>query len=205
MVLLSCLSAKGGLVNDWIHAVDSTTVLWGQTIAYTAYCLAIISLVAWFASRLTRQASRITISPKVFYTWVGFLTLLGVTLHVVTYNTIPWVKDDLSGNPNTAATYAITIGNHAWQIPGGRLDVPCDQLVKFSVTTEDLTYGFGVFRQDNSMVTQMQVVPGHPNDLLWTFTRDGVYDIRSTEYSGPAGYRIVADDAIVVTGCEKKG
>lgn len=192
-------------MNDWIHNVDSSTVLWGQTIVYTAYCLVIISLVAWFASRLTHEKSRITIGAKVFYTWVGFLTLLGVSLHIITYNTIPWVKDDLGGNPNVAATFPITIADHAWQIPGGKLAVPCGKLVKFSVTSGDLTYGFGIFRQDNSMVTQMQVVPGHPNDLLWTFTQDGVYDIRSTEYSGPAGYRIVAEDAIVVTGCTKEG
>lgn len=192
-------------MNDWIHNVDSTTVLWGQTIVYTAYCLAIISLIAWFASRLTKGKSRFNISPKVFYTWVGFLTLLGVSLHIITYNTIPWVKDDLGGNPNVAATFKITIANHAWQIPGGKLDVPCDKLVKFSVTSQDLTYGFGIFRQDNSMVTQMQVVPGHANDLLWTFTENGTYDIRSTEYSGPAGYRIVAEDAVVVSGCAQKG
>ena len=51
----------------------------------------------------------------------------------------------------------------------------------------DLTYGFGLFRPDNSMVFQMQVVPGHRNDILWQFDRPGVYTIRSTEYSGPAG------------------
>ena len=192
-------------MNDWIHNVDSTTVLWGQTIVYTAYCLVIISLVAWFASGLTHTRSRLNVSPKVFYVWVGFLTVLGVSLHVITYNTIPWVKDDLHGNPNVAATFEIGIADHAWKIPGGRLEVPCNKLVKFSVTSDDLTYGFGVFRSDNSMITQMQVVPGHPNDLLWTFTKNGTYDIRSTEYSGPAGYKIIADDAIVVSGCEQEG
>lgn len=192
-------------MNDWIHNVDSSTVLWGQTIIYTAYCLVIISLMGWFAAGLTGTKGRLTVGPKVFYTWVGFLTVLGVSLHIITYNTIPWVKDDLHGNSDTAATYDIRIANHAWEIPGGTLQVPCDELVKFSVTSGDLTYGFGVFGQDNSMLTQMQVVPGHANDLLWTFTRNGTYDIRSTEYSGPAGYRIVADDALVVTGCEQEG
>ncbi len=188
-------------MNDWIRQVDSTTVLWGQTIIYTAYSLAIISLVAWLALKLTKQESRLRVSPKMFYTWVGFLTVLGVSLHVITYNTIPWVKDDLGGNPNVAASYDITIANHAWSIPGGKLQVPCDKLVRFSVTSGDLTYGFGIFRKDHSMITQMQVVPGHPNDLLWTFNRNGTYDIRSTEYSGPAGYHIVATDAVVVAGC----
>ena len=190
-------------MNDWIHRVDSTTVLWGQTIVYTLYCVVILMLVGWFSTRLTHKESAHTVSPKMFYTWVGFLVVLGVSLHVVTYNTIPWVKDDLAGTTNVAATYPITIADHTWKIPGAPLAVPCDKLVKFSVTSADLTYGFGIFRADNSMVTQMQVVPGHPNDLLWTFTRNGTFDIRSTEYSGPAGYHIVAKGAVVVTGCQE--
>jgi cytochrome c oxidase subunit 2 len=47
----------------------------------------------------------------------------------------------------------------------------------------------------------MQVVPGHNNDVLWEFTKDATYSIRSTEYSGPAGYQMVVEDAVRVTGC----
>jgi cytochrome c oxidase subunit 2 len=49
------------------------------------------------------------------------------------------------------------------------------------------------------MVFQMQVLPGHLNDLLWVFDRAGVYSIRSTEYSGPAGIGMIVPDAVVVT------
>jgi len=37
--------------------VDSQMVLTGQTIAYTAYCIVIISLVAWFALKVTGKAA----------------------------------------------------------------------------------------------------------------------------------------------------
>jgi cytochrome c oxidase subunit 2 len=60
--------------------------------------------------------------------------------------------------------------------------------VLFDVTSHDLTYGFGLFRKDGSMVFQMQVVPKHKNTLLWTFKECGKFDIRSTEYAGPAQY-----------------
>ncbi len=59
------------------------------------------------------------------------------------------------------------------------------------MTSKDLTYGFGLFRQDNSMLFQMQVLPGHVNDILWVFDRPGVYTIRSTEYSRPAGIGMI--------------
>jgi cytochrome c oxidase subunit II len=180
--------------------VESNTVLWGQTIIYTAYCLAIISLVGWFALKITQKESRLKIKDTHFYVWVGFLTLLGVSLHIVTYNTIPWVPDDLHGG-NAQKTYAISVSDHKFTLPAAQLDVPCNTLVKFSVTSTDLTYGFGLFRKDNSMVMQMQVVPGHANDLLWTFKSDGVFTIRSTEYSGPKGYQMIVPDAVRVTGC----
>ena len=67
------------------------------------------------------------------------------------------------------------------------------------MTSADLTYGFGLFRADHSMLFQMQVVPGHTNDILWQFDKPGVYTIRSTEYSGPAGLDMTVKDAVVVS------
>ena len=72
------------------------------------------------------------------------------------------------------------------------------ELVLFDVTSHDLTYGFGVFRQDNSMVFQMQVVPGHKNQILWEFVKPGLYNIRSTEYSGHKGIDMIVSEAIRV-------
>ena len=66
------------------------------------------------------------------------------------------------------------------------------------MTTEDLTYGFGVFRADDTMVFQMQVVPGHKNQVLWVFTEPGTFGIRSTEYSGPKGVGMVLDNVLEV-------
>ena len=70
------------------------------------------------------------------------------------------------------------------------------------VTSKDLTYGFGIFRQDHTLVTQMQVVPDSRNDLMWKFGKNGTYYIRSTEYSGPKGAHMFVEDAVVVSGCD---
>lgn len=183
--------------------VDSHTVLWGQTIVYTAYCLAILAVVEWFALRITTPADHPPkVPPRLFYSFVGLLVLIGVSLHIITFNTIPWVPDDLHGDSVQAArTYPIIVQDHRYVLPEQQLQVPCGQVVRFSVTSGDLTYGFGLFRSDNSMVTQMQVVPGHPNNLVWTFQKNGVYSIRSTEYSGPKGDAMIVKDAVQVTGC----
>jgi cytochrome c oxidase subunit II len=179
--------------------VDSKMVLTGQTIAYTAYCIVIIMLVAWFAWRVTGKGNGKSVKPALFYTFVGFLTVLGVSLHIITFNTIPWAKVDLNRSDyNPDKTFNISVKNHQFILPPEKMVINVNDKVLFDVKSEDLTYGFGLFREDNSMLFQMQVVPGHRNDVIWEFDRTGVYSIRSTEYSGPEGVFMIVKDAVEV-------
>jgi cytochrome c oxidase subunit 2 len=180
--------------------VDSSMVLWGQTLAYTLYSLAIIAVVGWFASRVTREGRGRGVTSLIFYSFAGFLVVCGVSLHIVTYKTIPWAPLDLNRASITPdRTFAITAARHTFALPSPKLRAECGEKVLFDVTSKDLTYGFGLFRQDHSMVFQMQVLPGHANDILWVFDRPGVYTIRSTEYSGPAGIAMIVPDAVEIT------
>jgi cytochrome c oxidase subunit 2 len=184
--------------------VDSSVVLYGQTIAYTLYCLAIILLMSWFAANITRTGKQRPVSRAVFYAFVAFLAILGVSLHIITYNTIPWTKVDLHRNAYTPdRTFVITVDNHKFLLPPEGIRVRKGDLVLFDVKSNDLTYGFGLFRKDNSMLFQMQVVPGHRNDILWRFEKPGVYTIRSTEYSGPKGAEMIVADAVEVVDSGK--
>ncbi len=183
--------------------VDSTTVLWGQTIIYTIYVVVIMLVVGWFAYRVTHDGPA-KVNPKLFYGFVGLLALIGMSLHLVTYNTIPWVAEDLHGQDLVVAkSFDISVNDHTFALPADVLEVPCGERVEFNVVSDDLTYGFGVFRPDSSMVFQMQVVPWRDdNRIKWTFSENGSYTIRSTEYSGPEGDQMILPDAINVTGCE---
>jgi cytochrome c oxidase subunit II len=180
--------------------VDSKMVLTGQTLAYTFYCIVIILLIVWFSIKVTGKGKGVSVRPALFYTFVGFLTVLGVSLHLITFNTIPWAEMDLNSSDYTPdKTFVITVKDHQFTLPSEKLLINVNDKVLFDVQSADLTYGFGLFRSDNSMVFQMQVVPGHRNDILWHFDREGVYTIRSTEYSGPAGVFMIKKDAVQVT------
>ncbi|NWF88077.1 MAG: cytochrome C oxidase subunit II [Ignavibacteriaceae bacterium] len=179
--------------------VDSNTVLTGQTFAYTFYVLAIMLLMAWFAYKVTKNEKSKEIKPVLFYSLVGFLVLLGVSLHIITHETIPWKPLDLNRSDIKAdKTFNITVSNHKFNLPQEKMVVKVNDKVSFNVTSEDLTYGFGLFREDNTMVFQMQVLPGHNNDILWQFDRPGVYSIRSTEYSGPKGISMIEKNVVEV-------
>lgn len=182
--------------------VDSSKVLWGQTIVYTLYAVVILLLMGWFAYRVTREGRSTAVRPGLFYGFVGFLVVLGVSLHIVTYNTIPWSPLDVHRTQIQAdKVFEITIADHKFSLPSSKLVIDCNDRVLFDVTSKDLTYGFGLFRSDSSMLFQMQVVPGHRNDLLWEFGKNGVYTIRSTEYSGPEGIDMAVPEAVEVVGC----
>ncbi|MFA7421753.1 MAG: hypothetical protein WCZ90_18870 [Melioribacteraceae bacterium] len=180
--------------------VDSNVVLTGQTIAYTLYVLAIMSLMGWFGYKITRDGTTKQIKPIIFYTFVGFLVVLGVSLHIVTHETIPWKPMDLDRAEIKAdREFTINVANHKFELPAEKMVIKKNEKVRFNVTSADLTYGFGLFRQDNTMVFQMQVLPGHNNDILWQFDKEEIYSIRSTEYSGWKGINMIVRDAVVVT------
>jgi cytochrome c oxidase subunit 2 len=179
--------------------VDPKTVLWGQTVAYTFYCLAIMAVVAWFAYKITRKGHGKPFPPGLFYAFFALLVVLGVSLHIVTHKTIPWKALDLERHKIVAdREFRISIVDHAFELPARPMIIKKGETVRFSVTSDDLTYGFGLFRPDNSMLFQMQVLPGHGNDILWRFDRPGRYAIRSTEYSGWKGLRMTVPDAVEV-------
>ena len=178
--------------------VDSALVLKGQTIAYTCYTVVIMLVMAWFALRVTKTGKS-KVKPALFYTFVGFLTALGVSLHIITFNTIPWSEMDLNRHEITPdKSFAIDVANHKFLLPEEKMVIEVGDIVEFDVTSKDLTYGFGLFREDNTMLFQMQVVPGHRNDILWKFLKPGVYTIRSTEYSGPKGIAMIEENAVEV-------
>jgi cytochrome c oxidase subunit II len=179
--------------------IDSKVVLTGQTLAYTFYCIVIILVIIWFVIKLTGKGKGTIVKPALFYTFVGFLTVLGVSLHIITFNTIPWAEMDLNRADYTPdKTFVITVKDHQFNLPSEVLIINVNDKVLFDVKSEDLTYGFGLFRKDNSMMFQMQVVPGHRNDLLWHFEKEGIYTIRSTEYSGPKGVFMIEKDVVHV-------
>jgi cytochrome c oxidase subunit 2 len=182
--------------------IDSSVVLWGQALIYTLYAVAVLLVVAAFAYKVTRTGRSNRVPTWFFVTWAGVLVVTGVSLHLTTANTIPWVEVDLDREAYTAdKVFEITVADHEFALPSETLAIDCGDQVEFDVTTADLTYGFGLFRENHTMLFQMQVVPGHSNDVLWTFEKNGVYSIRSTEYSGPAGHQMIVPNAVVVTGC----
>lgn len=179
--------------------LESSNVMSLMKVVYVAYVMVVLSLIALFVFGATSQKQIKTKIKIPFYGWIGFLVFVGVGIHLLTYNTIPWVKWDLNRDKVQAdQEFKIAMADYKFELPEKQLIIKEGQMVRFNLESKDYTYGFGLFRENGSMVFQMQVVPGSKNDLVWKFDKAGNYSIRSTEYSGPKGGNLLVKNAVVV-------
>ena len=132
--------------------------------------------------------------------WLYLLIGVFLVFNIVTLSPlVPWQRWLLWSKPTPQRSYAIDIADYQFKLPPGGMEAKVGEYVEFTATSQDVTYGFGVFRSDGTMVFQMQVMPGYQNRIVWQFDAPGSYDVRSTEYSGPRHSEMYVPDALLVT------
>ncbi len=132
--------------------------------------------------------------------WLGVLVAVFLVFNAITLSPIvPWQQWILWSRADPAERFQIEFEDYEIHFPPDGIEVKAGEFVEFVATSKDVTYGFGVFRKDGTMVFQMQVIPGHENRITWKFDEPGTYDVRSTEYSGPRHPEMFYEDAIRVT------
>lgn len=131
--------------------------------------------------------------------WLGVLVVVFLLVNAITLSPlVPWQQWMLWARPTPQAQFHIEFEDYEIRLPPDGIRVRAGEFVEFVATSKDVTYGFGVFREDGRMLFQMQVVPGYENRIVWRFDEPGTYDVRSTEYSGPRHPEMFVADAIQV-------
>ncbi|MFN2186049.1 MAG: hypothetical protein ACK2UU_18860 [Anaerolineae bacterium] len=132
--------------------------------------------------------------------WLFVLIGVFLLFNIVTLSPlVPWQQWLVWSKPVPDQTVAVEFGDYEIGLPPGGIAVKVGEYVEFIATSADVTYGLGVFRKDSTMLFQMQVLPGRENHIVWKFDEAGLYDVRSTEYSGPRHSDMLVQDAIRVT------
>jgi cytochrome c oxidase subunit 2 len=132
--------------------------------------------------------------------WLFFLIGVFLVFNIVTLSPlVPWQKWLFWSKPTPDQRFTVQFEDYEIRRPPDWIEVQAGQYVEFVATSEDVTYGFGVFRPDSSLVFQMQVPPGRESSIVWKFDEPGTYDVRSTEYSGPRHSEMYVQNAIRVT------
>lgn len=169
-------------------------------IFYLSMALIVISFMAFYAKGITEEKKIFRKNPKtLFYLWIGFLIAIAVMFHVITAAKIPWVHWEINRSDIIhSKEILVNIKKHKFILPKMSIAIKNGDIVRFKVTSSDLTYGFGVFRESGAMEFQMQVMPNHSNEIIWIFKDNGKYSIRSSEYAGPETLKMYIKDAIIV-------
>ena len=129
----------------------------------------------------------------------AILVLVVIAGHVITLsNWVPWQQWRLWSRPAPVEKFNIEVSDYKFNFPNQPMMIKTGQFVEFDLTSTDVTYGFGVFRKDGSLVFQLQVLPGYNNKYVWNFSEPGDYDVRSTEYSGDKHSQMFAENMIHV-------
>jgi cytochrome c oxidase subunit 2 len=132
--------------------------------------------------------------------WLFVLIGVFLVFNVITLSPlVPWQKWLLWSKPTPDRTIPVAFGDYEIRLPAEGIELKVGEYVEFVATSDDVTYGLGVFRKDGRLVFQEQVPPGRENRIVWQFDEAGLYDVRSTEYSGPRHSEMYIPDAIRVT------
>ncbi len=133
--------------------------------------------------------------------WFIVLIVVALAFNIITLTPlVPWQSWLLWNRPVPGKSFTIEFKNNEIILPEKELQIDANSYVEFLATSSDVTYGLGVFREDGTMVFQMQVLPARDNKFIWKFSEPGYYTIRSTEYSGPKHPEMVIKNAIKVSG-----
>lgn len=166
---------------------------------YSVMVAIVLSLMVFYARGLSSGRRTSLVAKVPLSGWIGPLVVAAIGLHVLTTLYVPWVEWELKqGRIEPDREVVVNISEHQFQLPSEGIALRSGEVVRFRARSEDLTYGFGVFRKNGLMEFQMQVVPGHSNDIIWAFSEPGRYSIRSTEYAGTKTWKMHVKDAIEV-------
>lgn len=166
---------------------------------YSAMAMSVVSMMWYYVRGLTSGRASSWLAKVPFYGWIGFLATVSIAFHLLTAWQVPWVAWELQRTHiNPDREVMVTVKGHQFSLPGDGVTIRQGEIVRFIVRSEDLTYGFGLFRENGRMEFQMQVVPGHDNEIIWVFSEPGLYSIRSTEYAGPQTWTMHAKNVIAV-------
>lgn len=119
-------------------------------------------------------------------TW---LVVVILALFALLLGTIFYVPYGESAGANKQVVRVVGV-QYAWAVdaPAGiKTGVP----VEFLITSPDVNHGFGLYTNSGKLIRQIQVVPGHTQTLVHTFTNPGVYKVLCLEFCGAKHHEMV--------------
>jgi cytochrome c oxidase subunit 2 len=157
---------------------------WVITIAYSIASIigVAIALIVFRSTRVgfrVRTASRASLERREGYWGIAVVAFLVVVLGSTIFE-IPYWKDN--SNDKTAQTIEITARQFAWTVNPPR--VKAGVKTRIELHAADVNHALGVYDPDDTLIKQVNVLPGVTQTFVITFKKAGTYKLRCLEFCG---------------------
>lgn len=125
-----------------------------------------------------------------------FVTLLAVSgaVSATTLGELPYASDH---ERNVGRIQEVDAVGTQWQWELSSDRFVSGQPVRFRVTSNDVTHGFGIYDESMQLLAQTQAMPGYANVLTYTFGHPGIYHLLCLEYCGIAHHGMMGEFTVV--------
>ena len=137
----------------------------------------VIATLVWSSTRGRNRQTNLHKLAEREKTWFGIVVVMLVALLFTTIWFTPYSRSQDNGQ-----AFPVKAEQFAFIVPGRVLHAGVP--VKFSLTSADVNHGFAVFNSKNVLLFQVQVIPDHTQNYVYTFKQPGIYHIVCFEYCG---------------------
>jgi cytochrome c oxidase subunit 2 len=154
-------------------------------VSYAAVCAVaiVVLLVIWRSTHAERPRTRDdTDTERLAHGEKAWFAIAVAALGALLLATLPFIP--YGDNAASAGQQTVAVGSaqFAWTIEPSTVQAGVP--VRFTVTAADVNHGFAVYNDDNTMLFQIQAVPEHSSDIVYTFKKPGRYQVVCLEFCG---------------------
>jgi cytochrome c oxidase subunit 2 len=160
-----------------------TTTAWVIAIGYAALTIigVAVGLVVFRSTRVgfhVRTGSRAAVERREGYWGIAVVAFLVVLLGATAFS-VPYFSN---ANTDAPQKLHITGRQFAWTIDPPRVRAGVSTAIE--VDAADVNHAVGIYAPDDTLVKQVNVLPGVTQDFNITFDEAGTYKIRCLEFCG---------------------
>lgn len=157
----------------------------------TLLCLAALSAVFIYVIATSQSEKPYQEVQAKWYSfrskWIRFLFGFGVFVALATLIPFP-----VSNQKGVEDATVVNVVGHQWYWLIDKTEFELGETVEFHVTSADANHGFGIYDENDHMLTQTQAMPDYVNKVVHTFDKPGNYRILCMEYCGLAHHAMMA-------------
>lgn len=155
------------------------------TIAYAAVCLVALAFIIFVWRSTHSSGPRVrdeTDTARLAHGEKAWFAIAVACLGALLLATLPFIPYGDTASADGQQAVSVDGAQFAWTVnPSSiRAGVPA----RFTVTASDVNHGFAVYNDDNILLFQIQAVPDHPSNIVYTFKEPGRYQVVCIEFCG---------------------